>query len=286
CAGTSTSRPRFAMPRGPASPSSSSSCGRSMWRSRSTSASELVLGAWLLAALVTLLTADEVKGWLRADGRFVGLGAAVEHASRRVGLAGARDALDVVRGLLYGRRPAPRSPVLRAPVMPAFAAPPPAPHRVAPAAHRILLIGASSMQFGLGPELERALGRYRGVTIRRFARSATGLSRPNEFDWPARLDELLASFGADTVIANFGGNDATAIFVGPGKEEPYGTPAWDRLFEQRVAQLVEHAAAHGAHMIMIGMPIMKLPKFNERIQKLNQLMRAATLRSGGDYVDQ
>src|SRR5262249_23493006 len=240
-------------------------------------------------------TADEVKSWLRTDERagdtfLAGLGGLAEELSERVGLSSAHDGLAWVRAHIHGRKPAlvePEPvPALPPPPLGRSAAAPPRSHRAAPAARRILLIGASSMQFGLGPELEVALGRYRGVTIRRFARSATGLSRPNEFDWPARLDELLASFGADTVIANFGGNDATAIFVGPGKEEPYGTPAWDRLFEQRVAQLVEHAAAHGAHMIMIGMPIMKLPKFNERIQKLNQLMRAATLRSGGDYVDQ
>src|SRR5262249_46175154 len=117
-------------------------------------------------------------------------------------------------------------------------------------------------------------------------RSATGISRPNEFDWPAKLDELLAGFAADTVIANFGGNDATDIFVAPGKDEPYGTPEWDRLFEQRVAEMVERAAAHGAHMIMIGMPVMRLTEFNERIQKLNRLMRVAAERAGGDYVDQ
>src|SRR5262249_5010391 len=93
-------------------------------------------------------------------------------------------------------------------------------------------------------------------------------------------------FAADTVIANFGGNDATDIYVARGNEVGYGTDEWDRIFQERVAQLVERAGARGAHTILLGMPIMRQAGFNERIRKLNGLMRAAVERAGGDYIDQ
>ncbi len=93
----------------------------------------------------------------------------------------------------------------------------------------MLLVGASSVQYYLGAELERRLEAHRDVTVLRLGKLGTGLARPDVFDWPAKLAELLDAFQPDLVIAMLGGNDAQAAERERRPRRSASAPtAWDR----------------------------------------------------------
>ncbi|MEM7674594.1 MAG: hypothetical protein AAF449_01185 [Myxococcota bacterium] len=101
------------------------------------------------------------------------------------------------------------------------------PHLSAKRPRRVLVIGASSIQFAIGVELEKRLPRdYANIRVKRFGQLATGLSRPDFMDWPKKLNELAKQFKPDLVICNFGGNDAQAIPEGEYGRVEYDTPQW------------------------------------------------------------
>jgi len=194
--------------------------------------------------------------------------------------------LDAVRDWLAGEdRPAP-SFVQFAAAPPAEAEPPPPTAAAEPQSLRLLLVGASSMQHDLGIALEEALEKRPGLVLHRFGKASTGLSRPDEFDWPAKLGRLLAELHPDVVIVNFGGNDATSIPLGRRRWAEFGTEEWDREYGQRVADMVRRARTAGARAVVIGMPIMRSARFSERMRRLNGVTQKAVEAAGGFYVDQ
>jgi uncharacterized protein len=173
-----------------------------------------------------------------------------------------------------------------------IAPPPPPPpvvagdskHRIAPAKRRVLVIGASSIQFALGVELERYLPTYEGVKSKRFGKLATGLARPDFFDWPKKLDELAQQFKPDLVIANYGGNCVQPIPVGDKMIEVDTGEEWDRLYGSRVKDLVDIAKKHGADFVFLGMPNMRDPKFTRKMERLNRVQRRAAEDAGAMWI--
>jgi hypothetical protein len=53
-----------------------------------------------------------------------------------------------------------------------------------------------------------------------------------------------------------------------------------------VTDLVTRGRAKGAHVIVIGMPIMRSASFSKRMERVNRVTRAATEAAGGIYIDQ
>lgn len=151
---------------------------------------------------------------------------------------------------------------------------------------RVLVIGASSIQFAVGVRLERMMGSYyEGVKVKRFGKLATGLSRPDFMNWPKKLRTLAAEFHPDLVICNFGGNDAQPIKLSGGKKAHYGKKSWDKAYAEKVTEIIDIAREYGADTVMLGMPIMRSGKFSRKMRHLNRVMKAATEAAGGQFVD-
>jgi hypothetical protein len=206
-----------------------------------------------------------------------------------VGLAHVRDGVENLRAVvntpyLVLEQPA-GEPLVAAAVVKSDAPPDDArSHRVAPAKRRILVVGASSIQYAMGVELERRLPAYEGVTVKRVGKLATGLSRPDLFDWAAQIDVMARQFKPDLVIANFGGNCAQNVPIGEYEEIEFGTDEWDRYYAERVKEIVAVARKHGADMVFAGMPNMRDPAFRARMARLNRAQRHAVEAAGSLWI--
>ena len=150
-----------------------------------------------------------------------------------------------------------------------------------PAPSRILIAGASSIQFELGHALESALEQFEGVTIHRYGQHSTGLSRPDYFDWVAHGAKLRDEFEPDLVIAQFGGNDCQGMTDLNGRAiGAYGSDAWDAAYYDRVRAFVELFRHNGIPLVMMGMPIMKESGFRKRIAHLGDEVVVAAVGAG------
>ena len=157
-------------------------------------------------------------------------------------------------------------------------------HRLAKAKSRILVVGASSIQFAIGTELERRLPKYEGVKVLRFGKLASGLSRPDFFDWPKQIRKLVTQFKPDLIIANFGGNGAQAIPLGDYKEAKFRRPKWDQEYTRRVQEVVSIGHTNGADVVFLGMPNMRSKKFAKKMRYLNKIQKEAAEASGAIWI--
>lgn len=119
---------------------------------------------------------------------------------------------------------------------------------------RVVVVG-DSLAVGLGVSLERVL-KPSLVRVSRQGRISTGLARPDYFDWPAALTEIVDNFRPDLVVIMLGENDNQALRTPAGHEEtPVGTFDWPQAYQQRVSDFMHLATSKGARVVWVGLPI-------------------------------
>lgn len=148
---------------------------------------------------------------------------------------------------------------------------------------RVLVVG-DSIGRDMGVALAGMLDATGVVNVVVDGRPATGLARPDYFDWPAQLAADVAHDQPNIVVAMFGGNDAQPFLVN-GQPVQVGTPAWRTAYGARVAAAMAAATSRGARLCWVGMPIMASPSFSTLMRTLDQIYRAeADGRPGTAYL--
>ena len=119
---------------------------------------------------------------------------------------------------------------------------------------RVVVVG-DSLASGLGVYLERAL-KPSLVRVSRQGRISTGLARPDYFDWPAALSEIVDNFRPDLIVVMLGENDNQALRDAAGHEQTQvGTIDWPRAYGERVEDFMRLATSKGARVVWVGLPI-------------------------------
>ncbi|HYD40197.1 MAG TPA: DUF459 domain-containing protein [Anaeromyxobacter sp.] len=156
--------------------------------------------------------------------------------------------------------------------------PPPPPDQTA-----VLLVG-DSLMVTLAPAVTRAVADDGSVRVVAAHRSATGLSRPDVYDWPAVVGSFLAIDRPRLVVCAFGGNDAQDVRH-EGKVLAFGSAAWDALYAARVRAMMTAMRASGAEVLWLGLPPMRPARFDARMRHLDALFEAEAARvEGVTYV--
>ena len=153
---------------------------------------------------------------------------------------------------------------------------------------QVLVLGGSSIKGALGKLIEERLQAV-GYATTRHAKSASGLARPDFFDWPNEGKKLQQQVSPAATVLNFGGNDGQGLWMGKDADPQWirwGQPGWDQEYQRRIRAMAEAVAPSGQHVFWLGMPIMRSPKLAKRVQHMNELAVAALEgRTHAHYVD-
>ncbi|MEZ5228802.1 MAG: DUF459 domain-containing protein [Acidimicrobiales bacterium] len=149
---------------------------------------------------------------------------------------------------------------------------------------RVSLIGDSTM-IETGKALQRSLADTGIAESILDARASSGFSRPDFYDWPAHLREVIPERNPEVVVAMFGGNDAQG-FVVDGSVYEFGSAEWVTEYGNRVRGAMEYLAADGRTVLWISQPTMRSESFESKIATINQIYREqADLVPGVTYLD-
>jgi len=143
---------------------------------------------------------------------------------------------------------------------------------------RVLLIGDSMMGDGFGTMIVRALNDDPSMVPDRHFKHSSGLSRPDFYNWPAQVDEIFAQNHYDAVIVMMGTNDAQGFEI-DGAVYHYGDDEWFNIYFSRVDSFIRDLCGHAGHVYWIGMPPMRSPGYNRRMQSLNEVFEDACRRN-------
>ena len=134
----------------------------------------------------------------------------------------------------------------------------------------VALVGDSMMAVGLSDNLLRGMARRKELHAVRAFRAGTGLSRPDTFDWMQQYPQMLGESKPDAIIVAIGANDGQS-FVQDGKVLEFGSDAWIAAYRERLNQFLDLLTKDGAQVIWVGLPPMRIAKYDARISLVNRL---------------
>lgn len=123
-----------------------------------------------------------------------------------------------------------------------------------------------------GRALHRRLAAKPGLVVRRRGKSATGLARPDFFDWSAEARRQLARHGPDTIIVVVGGNDGQDL-LGGRRRVHWNKPKWDAAYAERIRAWVDLLAADGRSVLWLELPVMARPRLEGKLSRIRAVQR-------------
>jgi len=167
-----------------------------------------------------------------------------------------------------------------------FILPPPVREPTLKEPERVVVVG-DSFALGLGLGVARVLDTPL-VHLVQQGREATGLARPDYFNWLAQVRADVQRFKPDIIVAMFGGNDFQSLVVPGGVPIPRSdVAAWSELYRKRVAAVMRTATAGGARVEWVGLPPSRSPVLPDAaVHRMNDIYQSeASLVPGVVYLD-
>jgi hypothetical protein len=128
-----------------------------------------------------------------------------------------------------------------------------------------------------GQSLERAVGSDGPVDVLGVeSRVATGLGRPEIYNWFTRFRSVIDGLHPRAVVLSFGSNDGHDYMSGVPAGRTIGrlgSPSWMAEYRRRVAGVTEEFARAGAYVVWIGLPIPRGNGRREGFVDVNRILR-------------
>ena len=121
-------------------------------------------------------------------------------------------------------------------------------------------------------------------------RIASGLERPDVFNWFTHVREVMEKDKPRAVVLMFGGNDDHGFMTGipEGKEVgTFGSPSWRAEYRRRVANVMDTVTRNGGYLVWIGLPISRDADQTLRFDVINSIVQAEAAKRKGraSYLD-
>lgn len=138
--------------------------------------------------------------------------------------------------------------------------------------------------------VERLVARLPDHVLPVEGRIATGLERPDVYDWFARIRQVAPSLRGGAAVLAFGGNDDNAYMSALPENvriTAFWSPAWRAEYGRRVGGVMDILASRHVHVVWIGLPMTRDRHQTDRYAQLNAVVRREATRRPGwvTYVD-
>jgi hypothetical protein len=183
------------------------------------------------------------------------------------------------------------APTPEEPVIDDTPAAPPKREKFSPRRQLRVWIAGDSLVIVPGESLLRAAAGNRAIaSVGIDGRIATGLERPDVFNWFTHVREEMRSKKPGAVVLMFGGNDDHGFMTGlpEGKEiGSFGSPSWRAEYRRRVAGIMNAITRNGAFLVWIGLPISRDTAQTQRYDTINAIVQQEAAKRPGRaaYLD-
>lgn len=168
---------------------------------------------------------------------------------------------------------------------------PPAKRAFSPTERMLVWVGGDSLAVTPGQSFVAAIPGTEVVDVVGAAvdgRVATGLARPELFNWPQHMLEVIAQDDPDVVVLTLGSND-DQVLTGDRGVGPFGSGPWIEEYRRRIGGMMDTVTAdRGRTLVWLGVPIMRNEERSEtRYRVINDIIREEAAQRPGRvfYVD-
>lgn len=135
-----------------------------------------------------------------------------------------------------------------------------------------VFVGGDSQAEYLGDAITTESGLPLAVEVQHEI--STSLSRPDYFNWPARLAEVVEDQDPEAVVLFIGANDHQDMADSEGNRLVEGSEEWQREWTRRLAITFDLLEADDRHIFWVTQPPMRDGDLNAGIDQINDLAAA------------
>jgi hypothetical protein len=143
---------------------------------------------------------------------------------------------------------------------------------------RVLILGDSIMMT-VGPVIKDTIASKMFGTAVVKAKLATGLARPDVFDWNSEIKGVVSKSKFDLIVMMLGTNDSQD-FAENGKIFTYGSNEWVDIYNKRLLGVMQTACVGAKKVLWFGLPPMKSANFDKKTHRINSWTKKQALASG------
>jgi hypothetical protein len=156
--------------------------------------------------------------------------------------------------------------------------------------HRVLILGDSLAATGFGALLEKKLDAHPDIVCYRKGKSASGLARPDFFDWPSEAKKQIEFRKPELVVVIMGGNDGQDLTrkTAKGKRVAWSdTDAWKEDYRVRMDELLGTIVDGDRSVLWLGLPKMGMRSLENKLEIIRAVQVDAIAAQGehARYVD-
>jgi hypothetical protein len=155
-----------------------------------------------------------------------------------------------------------------------------------------LWIAGDSLVVVPGESILRAVAENRAIEAARKvdARIASGLERPDVFNWFTYVRDELTRRKPGAVVVMFGGNDDHDLMTGVPEGTnlgPFGSTSWTAEYRRRVRGVMDRITRSGAYLVWIGLPLTRDTEQTDRFDVINTIVQKEAAKRHGRvfYLD-
>jgi hypothetical protein len=153
----------------------------------------------------------------------------------------------------------------------------------------ILILGDSLAATGFGAVLERRLDETDGLVCYRKGKSASGLARPDFFDWFDEGKRQVDEREPELVVVILGGNDGqdlTRRKRSDDKRVRWKTEGWEDEYRRRMDAFIGEISAPGRKILWLGLPTMGITSFERKLELIRRIQKEAVeAADNATYLD-
>jgi hypothetical protein len=164
---------------------------------------------------------------------------------------------------------------------------PPAPEATT-GPYRVLILGDSLAATGFGALLERKLDAHPDVVCYRKGKSASGLARPDFFDWMAEAHRQVELRQPQVVVVIMGGNDGQDLTAKRrGKRVRWQHEDWETEYRERMDAFLGEVTGPSRKVLWLGLPTMGLRSLEKKLLVIRKIQQeaVAAVGDGSIYLD-
>jgi hypothetical protein len=154
----------------------------------------------------------------------------------------------------------------------------------------VLIMGDSDAG-AFGPYLKTLLDQTGIASTRLEYKTSSGLARPDFFDWPTFMRQVVPEANPDIVVVTFGGNDAQglrnldlswAVDHNPG--EGQDDTDWRAEYGARVGAAMDYLTEGTRTLVWVGVPNASDPALTARLAVQDEVVRAEAAKRADKVV--
>lgn len=152
----------------------------------------------------------------------------------------------------------------------------------------VLVLGDSLAATDFGRALERLLIAEFALDVRRRGRSASGLARPDYFDWMYEGDRQISIHDPDLVIVILGGNDGQDLLEKKGRRRVrWRSPKWEDEYGDRVQRFVDLLTKRQPRRVLwLGLPTMARSGLEQKLVTIRAIQEhVVSNHPYGEYIE-